>query len=224
MPEGVFWGVGVGPGEAELMTVKALRVLQSVPVVAAPRSGGACTALSIAQQMADLNGKEILYLDLPMTRDREARDSAHRRAAEAVCAHLAAGRDVAMLSLGDVSLYSSFGYLRTLVQAAGYTCRAVSGVPGFCAAAAALGRDLCADGETLTICPGRIEAAALDAPGGKVLLKAGRALPSLRQTLAGHGLAEQAALAVRVGMPGESLYPSLSSAPETDDYFSIILI
>lgn len=220
-----FYGVSVGPGDAELMTVKALRCLERVPVIAAPRSHGRCTALHIARQLVDLTAKTVLYLDLPMTRDPEALAAAHRTQAGTVIGELRQGRDVAMLSLGDVSLYSTFSYLRPLVQAAGFPCAAIPGVTSFCAAAAALGRPLCGMDEPLTILPGAaVDDAALDFPGGKVIMKSGRGQGVLRQTLEAKGLSERAALAIRVGMEGQQLYPTLSAAPDTDDYFTAILI
>ena len=93
---GTFYAVGVGPGDPELMTRKAVRVLEDCPVLAVPRTpAGDSLALEIAQAGADLTDKEIHFIDFAMSRDEEKRRQAHRRAAEAVRALLDRGTDVA---------------------------------------------------------------------------------------------------------------------------------
>ena len=90
-------------------------------MIATPKTAGEKTlALDIAAGAADLSGKEILTLDFPMTRDHEALRKSHLAAAEAMEAHLRQGRDVAMLNLGDVSIYSTFAYVMTLVTSHGF--------------------------------------------------------------------------------------------------------
>ena len=92
---GTFYAVGVGPGDPELMTRKAVRVLEDCPVLAVPRTpAGDSLALEIAQAGADLTDKEIHFIDFDMSRDEEKRRQAHRRAAEAVSALLDPGTDV----------------------------------------------------------------------------------------------------------------------------------
>ena len=109
---GTFYAVGVGPGDPELMTRKAVRVLEDCPVLAVPRTpAGDSLALEIAQAGADLTDKEIHFIDFAMSRDEEKRRQAHRRAAEAVRALLDRGTDVAMPVLGDVSLFASSAYV-----------------------------------------------------------------------------------------------------------------
>ncbi len=112
MEQGIFYGVGVGPGDPELLTVKALRTIERCPVIAAPETRGEKTlALDIARQAVNLEGKTILPLQFLMTRDKQALDQSHRQQAQKIIAYLEQGVDVAMLNLGDVSIYSTFSYI-----------------------------------------------------------------------------------------------------------------
>ena len=179
---GTFYAVGVGPGDPELMTRKAVRVLEECPVLAVPRTpAGDSLALEIAQAGADLTDKEIHFIDFAMSRDEEKRRQAHRRAAEAVRALLDRGTDVAMPVLGDVSLFASSAYVAQLLEEEGCRCVRVPGVPSFCAAAARLGRSLTEMDLPVHIVPagGFPLEEALDLPGTKVLMKSGRALPQV---------------------------------------------
>ena len=121
MDRGILYGVSVGPGDPELMTLQAVRRLQSCPVIAAPQTkSGQMLALDIACGAVDLNHKVIVPLHFPMSRDSAVLDKAHREAAETLRQYLDAGQDVAMLNLGDVSVYATFGYLQELLQTQGY--------------------------------------------------------------------------------------------------------
>ena len=121
MEKGTFYGVGVGPGDPELITLKAVRAIERCPVIAAPETRGEKTlALDIARGAVDLTGKTILRMQFLMTRDKQALEESHRRQARQIMEHLDAGRDVAMLNLGDVSIYSTFSYILEIVLEQGY--------------------------------------------------------------------------------------------------------
>ena len=153
---GVLYGVSVGPGDPELMTLKAVRCLEKCPVIAAPQTaGGRMLALDIARGAVGLDGKTILPLRFAMSRDPEVLRASHEEAARAVKEYLDAGQDVAMLNLGDVSVYATFGYLQEILEAEGYKTVRIPGVPSFCAAAARLGQPLTGGMEApLTIATG----------------------------------------------------------------------
>lgn len=223
---GVFYGVGIGPGDPELITVKAVHTLQRCPVIAAPRTAnGNMLALDIARQAVDLGEKTILPLDFTMAPDPADRQGAHRAAARAIARELAAGRDVAMLNLGDVALFSTFGHLKKLLTAQGFDTVMVPGVPSFCAIAARLGETL-TDGDTplhvLTAADADLDN-ALRLPGTKVLMKSGRTA-KVRQALEEQGLLDHAALVTNCGLPGEAVCPGLEGAPDRAGYFSTIVV
>ena len=143
--KGILYGVGVGPGDPELLTAKAIRLLRECDAVAAPKSAdGRQTALDIASPYIGQD-KTILLFDMPMTHDRQARNASHDAAADALCALLDEGKTVVFLTLGDPTIYSTYWYVHKRVAARGYAAELVPGVPSFCAAAAAMGRALCED-------------------------------------------------------------------------------
>ena len=117
---GTFYGVSVGPGDPELMTLQAVRRLENCPVIAAPQTPkGGMLALDIAKGAVELSGKTILPLRFAMSLDPAVQKAAHIEAARAVKEYLDAGQDVAMLNLGDVSVYATFGYLQEILEAEG---------------------------------------------------------------------------------------------------------
>lgn len=156
---GTLYGVSVGPGNPELLTLQAVRLLRQCPVLAAPQTAsGQMLALDIARRAlgSELDGKTILPLQFAMSRDAAVLRASHETAASAVRPFLDAGQDVAMLNLGDVSIYATFGYLQEILQAQGYATAMAAGVPSFCAAAARLNQPLTGGMDApLTIAPGQ---------------------------------------------------------------------
>ena len=226
--QGILYGVGVGPGDPELLTLKAVRVLKACPVVAAPRTReGRTLALDIARGAMDLTGKVLLFLDFAMSRSERTLADTHQLAARQVLEQLAAGQDVALLTLGDVSVYSSFCYVMDLVRIAGYETVMIPGVPSFCASAAALGRSLTEMNEPLHILPagGHLSLPeALALPGAKVLMKAGRQLPQAVAELERQGLAGTSALVMNCGLPDQRLCPTLHEYQGQTGYFATLLV
>lgn len=222
---GIFYGVGVGPGDPELMTLKALRVLERCPVIAAPRTqGGRMLALDIARGAADLSGKQILPLRIPM--GRGDRNAAYAEAARRIEGFLAGGQDVAMVNLGDVSLYATYGYLMERIRARGYETVMVPGVASFSAVAARLGTSLAGMDVPLHIIPSSAMSAeeALGLPGAKVLMKAGGHLGEVAQALADRRLLERSALVANCGLEGEVVCRDLSRLPEKPGYYTTVIV
>ena len=221
---GTLFGVGVGPGDPSLLTVKAIETIQKTAVIAAPDTGGEKTALNVAAKY--IVGKEILLCPMPMTRDKDRLTQCHRENADRICERLEAGHNVAFVTLGDPSVYSTYMYLHRLVLERGYDAEMIPGVPSFCAAAAALGTSLCEGGEALHIFPASYEGLekGIRLKGSKVLMKSGRRMAEVRQTLAEAGLAGQARMVECCGMENEKIYRHLDDAGDNASYFSIILI
>lgn len=226
--KGILHGVSVGPGDPELMTLKAVRCIEQCPVLAAPQTAaGRMLALDIAKGAVDVSGKIILPLHFAMSRDPEVLKASHAAAADAVRAHLDAGRDVALLNLGDVSIYATYGYLEEILTAQGYAAVRIAGVPSFCAAAARLGQSLTGGMEQpLTIAPGRHVEQVLAAPGAKVLMKTGHRLPKTLDALRERGLLANSAMVCNCGLPDEAVFPALTDYDPAQDagYFATILV
>lgn len=227
MKKGVFYAVSVGPGDPELLTVKAVRVLKTCAVIAAPKTrSGETLALDIVRQAVPLEGKTVLPLFFPMGRDKMEWYEAHARAAEEIRKYLDAGSDVAMPNLGDVSIYSTCSYLMEPLRQAGYEAVMIPGVPSFCAAAARVGSALVSGDAPLHVIPAGAEPleALLETPGAKVLMKAGRSFSQVVGTLRTAGLLERAALVENCGLSEERVCTDFSQVPERVGYFTTILV
>ncbi len=195
----MLYGVSVGPGDPELMTLKAVRILQACTVIAVPRSGSENTlvAFEIARQaVPEIENKRIMELSLPMTRDKQLLEEAREQAAKTLMDLLDAGEEIACLTLGDASIYSTYMYLHNRIVKAGYPAEIIAGVPSFCAAAALRGKQLTEAALPLHIVPGSYDCVeeSLSWPGPKILMKSGKQLGRVKALLKEKGLLDQAYL------------------------------
>jgi precorrin-2/cobalt-factor-2 C20-methyltransferase len=224
---GTLFGVGVGPGDPELLTLKALRLIKESEVVAVPSSGGGeSVALKITRQAVSLTGKELIELDMPMTKDKEVLRLAHNKEAVKIIEHLHKGTDVVFLTLGDPSIYSTYIYLHRIVKEKGYKAQIIPGVPSFCAASAKLGAGLVETWQPLNIIPasyGNLEE-CLELPGTKVLMKSGKAFNEVYAKLTELGMLDNAQMVENCGMENERICHSLQNVKSETGYFSIIIV
>ena len=220
---GIFYGVSVGPGDPELLTLKAVRIIKSCPVVAAPRTkGGNMLAFSIAEQVVDMAGKTVIPLDFPMKSDRTAQHENHCRIAEQLAVHLANGQDTAMLNIGDVSLYSSCAYIAAELVKMGFETKMCAGVPSFCAAAAELNIPLSEGSEPLTIIPAQYKDAQdlVGRDGTKVIMKSGKKLSEIKEMLSDSGTV----FAVEnCGFPEQRLYRDIGEIADCG-YLTVMIV
>lgn len=227
---GKLYGVGVGPGDPELLTLKAIKIIQDADIIAVPKTEGkTILALSIVEAILDLSDKEILELYMPMTRDDGILKENHRKAAEELIFRLERGKTIAFLTLGDPSIYSTYSYLHRLVQEAGFEVQLVPGVPSFCAVAAKLNDPLCYGEEPLHIIPASYKGLGdyLDWKGTKVLMKTGKQFTQVKEGLAKKDLLTDSAMVVNCGMKDEKVYGNLSGLKEKDtpaSYFTIVVV
>ncbi len=223
--QGVFYAVSVGPGDPELLTRQACRVLEACDIIAAPRmKSGRMLALDIAAGAVDMQGKTILPLDFTMARDEVVREDSYRTAAAAIEAVLSVGRDVAMVNLGDVSVYATAYYILERIRADGFETVMCPGVTSFCAVAARLGRSLTRMEEPLHILPGSMDMEqGLSLPGTKVIMKSGKAIHETTAALERCGMAANAGMVADCGLETEQVYTDLRQLPEEVSYFATIV-
>jgi precorrin-2/cobalt-factor-2 C20-methyltransferase len=225
-PAGTLYGVGVGPGDPELMTLKAARLIRAARVVAYPAPGGeASLARSVAAELIARDAVEI-PMRVPMRLDRAPAQDAYAEAARAIAAHLAAGTDVVVLCEGDPFFYGSFMYLHARLSAR-YPAEIVPGVSSLGACAAALGRPLVARNCVLSVLPGPLPDAELgpriEAADAVAIMKVGRHMPRLKALVGALGLTPRAAYVERASLP-QARACALAEAPDEAPYFSTILI
>jgi precorrin-2/cobalt-factor-2 C20-methyltransferase len=224
---GKLYSIGVGPGDPELLTLKAAKILRTCEVLAVPESGnGMQTAKDIVSQAVDLTGKRILKLSVPMTKDQQVLEEAHRQAVVKLESELEQGKDVALITLGCPTIYASCIYLHRLVLQDGYQAEIIPGVPSFCAAAARLNTALCEGAEPLIILPAAYPdwENFLDGPGNKVLMKSASHLGKIRDELNALSLLNHAVMVERCGMKSEKIYRDLRQVGPENSYFSLILV
>lgn len=225
MERGVLHGVSVGPGDPELLTLKAVRVIKEADVVAVPDIGHKRrTAYSICEE--HLGGKELLDCSTPMTHDRSVAQAAYERVADGICALLDEGKSVAYLCLGDIGVYSTYAYVHDIVVARGYEARIVPGVTSFSASAARLGTALCLGSERLVVAPAAASDIddVLDMRATKVFMKSGKALGELQEKLAARGELERASMVANCGLPDERVYERFADVDGASDYFSVVIV
>ena len=229
---GRFYGIGVGPGDPELLTLKALRILQEVPIICVPRSETSqeSYALDIVGSFLDRDRQEILPIVFP-TDDEDAAAAVWRGAGDTIGAHLSQGKDVAFITEGDPMLYSTFSYVLDAI-CSGYpdvTVEIVPGVSSVMAAAASAGVPLVTHGQRLAILPAVYGiddlSEAIASYDTIVLMKVNRTLLQALANLEQLGLAGKGIYVRRATTASEQVVSDLSRLSAEDlDYFSLLII
>ena len=223
---GVLYGVGVGPGAPDLITLRAARLIEQAQVVAYPTLAGAASfARAIAADLIAPDTREIV-MDVPMSVERAPAQAAYDAGAAQIAAALDAGQDVVCLCEGDPFFYGSFMYLFARLSGR-YRVEIVPGVTSSTACAARAGKPLVARNERLTVLPGPLPEdelrARIDGAESVVIMKVGSHLAKIRAVIADLGLTGMAVYVERATLPDEVVLP-LADAPERAPYFSMILL
>jgi len=186
---GILYGVGVGTGDPEMMTLKAVRIIRSADVICLPKiPKEECRAYRIAlQAIPEIAEKEVLSFDFEMTCDKNVLKAKHQEIYHAVKEQLQKGKTLAFLTIGDPTVYSTFCYLAKLAGTDGLPVRFISGVTAFLASAAGCGISLCEGNEDLHIFSGQKGIGDIGEklllPGTKVILKCGRRADEIKDRL-----------------------------------------
>jgi precorrin-2/cobalt-factor-2 C20-methyltransferase len=235
MNVGRLFGVGLGPGDPELVTVKAVRVIESAPVVAYfAKAGRRGNARVIADSWIPATARE-LPLFYPVTTEIPVSDPAYNAAlrdfyedaAERLAAELAAGRDVAILSEGDPLFYGSFMHLYIRLKDR-FPVTIVPGVAGMAGCWSAAGEAMTWGDDVMTVLPGTLPRETLTMrlrqTDAAVIMKVGKNFPKIRQALRESGHYERAIYVERGTMAGQKIMRLGDKPDDVAPYFAIVLV
>ncbi len=226
--QGKLYGVGVGPGDPELLTLKALRLIKENEVIAVP---GKEIQASVAYQIVkgayeELDEKTLIPVAMPMTKDPQVLKANHDKAADQVESYLKEEKNVVFLTLGDTTVYSTYLYVHKRILERGYEAEIVSGITSFCAVAARLNMGLVEADQPLHVIPATYKAQEMDEilelPGTKVLMKTGKKMKQVKESIEKSG--QKAVMIENCGMPSEKIYRSAEEIPEDSGYYSLIIV
>lgn len=232
---GTLYGIGVGPGDPEWLTLKAVRVLAGCRHICVPQSRLAADSVALDIARPHLrHDAEIHRIVFPMSTDAAELDASWRRAAETVRDILVRGDDCCFLTLGDALLYSTYIYLLRALRAVAPGVRAVTipGITAFSAVAAMTQTPIGEGKDRVTIVPTADDLEhverALDGGGTVILMKIGKRLPAILRTLETRRLLGQAVFAAHVGLPGQRIETDLTRLVGTEDermgYLSLMIV
>ncbi|MEY8331699.1 precorrin-2 C(20)-methyltransferase [Lachnospiraceae bacterium 47-T17] len=223
--KGILYGIGVGPGDPELLTLKAVRIIEESAVCAVPGADVEKTAAYriAVQAVPGLREKKLLPVPMPMVMDKREQQRYHEEGAKQIEAYLVRGESVAFLTLGDPTVYSTFSYIRDLVERDGCETETVAGITSFCAAAARLNMSLAKWNEPLHIIPAAHRPdIRLEEPGNYILMKSGSKLGQVKELL--RKSRREVAMVENCGMEQERIYRSLEEIPDDAGYYSLIIV
>lgn len=227
MPLGTMYGVGVGPGDPELLTLKGLRRIRECDVLAypAPETGDSLARSIVAGHLP--GGQVEIPIRMPMVASRFPAQEVYSRASAELAEHLEAGRNVAVLCEGDPFFFGSFSFLFARM-AERYPVEVVPGVSSLTASAAALGAPLATRNDVLSVVPATLDDDTLRARIGAVeavaIIKVGRHLARVRNVLVELGLEDDAHYIQHATMATERTLRLADVSESAAPYFSMILV
>ena len=227
---GIFYGIGVGPGDPELLTVKAIKAIENVDVLIAPKTEKkeGSVALTVAKPYLKKD-VEIVYQVFPMVKGfAENSTEAWEANKQEILALLQAGKNVAFLTIGDPMFYSTYIYIYRLLEHEDVEIKTIPGIPAFAAIGSQLGYPIVEGDDVLTVIPAtaspeKVEK-AMQAADNVVLMKVYKNFEEMADLLAKNNMAEQAVLVSRAGLDDEKIiYNVVAHKKDKLNYLSTIL-
>ena len=226
---GIFYGIGVGPGDPELLTVKAINAIREVDVIIAPKTEKKedSVALSIARPYLKKD-VEIVKQVFPMVVNFEQSPDAWENNKNEILALLKAGKKVAFLTLGDPMFYSTYIYVYRLLENEKYKIETIPGVTAFCAIGSKLGYPLVEGNDILSIIPATADKEKIDkvmaVTDNVVMMKVYKNFPEIVDTLVENKMSDKAVMISRCGLPEEEIITDLQQEKNKKvNYLSTIL-
>ncbi|MCR5099764.1 MAG: precorrin-2 C(20)-methyltransferase [Butyrivibrio sp.] len=244
---GTLYGVGTGPGDSELMTLKAVRIVRECDVIAIPVSNtdlstepelfennsvddnkkeilNSCVAYKITlPNVPEMEHKKIFTLPMPMCKDKAELKRIHETGAQAIANLLKEGKNVCFLTIGDPTVYSTYLYVHKRILKLGYPAEIINGIPSFCSVAAKLGIGLVENKNALHVIPSSYGVEeALKLSGTKVFMKAGKKMAKVKDDI--KKTDEKFYMMENCGMSDEKIYTDINQVPDETSYFSLIIL
>ena len=222
---GKLYGIGVGPGDPDLMTLKAVKTIRGCDVIVVP---GGDYRESVAYKIAlgaveELEHMKVVAVSTPMTKDKQVLNENYRHVADRIEQWLDEGKQVGFLTLGDVTIYSTYIYIHHMVTEDGYETEIVNGIPSFCAVASCLNMGLVERSEELHVIPASYQVEeALKLPGTKILMKAGKQISRVKEQL--RAADAEVVMVENCGMDGEKIYHGIDEINEHACYYSLLIV
>ena len=222
--KGIAYGVGVGPGDPKLMTLRAIELIRENDVIAVPgkepkESVAYKIAAAVVPEIAD---KELVPVYMPMIKDRTLIDEEHKKGAALLKKYLDQGKNVVYITLGDPTIYCTFSYLQHYLEADGYPVELVPGISSITAAAARLNLPLTEWDEPLHVLPAVHKTdAAMNLPGTYVLMKASSRMAETKELL--RNSKKEVFAVENCGMETEKIYRGVEEIPDDAGYLSLLI-
>ncbi len=227
--KGILYGIGVGPGDPELVTVKAARLIGEADVILTPKTEkkSDSVAFTIAKPYINEN-TEIVHVTFPMNLSDPWGDAAEE-AKNTIVELLDKGKKVVFLTLGDPMFYSTYMYVYRLVETAGYEIETIPGITAFCAIGSHIGHPIVEDEEILTVIPATASeeriCKALAAADDAVIMKVYKRFDKVKRALDANGMLDEAVMISRIGLDDEVINRNLRDLPSDEplNYLTTIL-
>lgn len=226
---GIFYGVGVGPGDPELLTVKAINAIKNSDVIIAPKTEKKDDSLALSIVKPYLNpDAKIIYQTFLMVKNFEEFSKVFEDNKQEICDFIDAGKNVAFLTLGDPMFYSTYIYIFKLLKNSGVKIETVPGVPAFLAISSYINRPLIYGDDILTVIPATAERekilTALKYSDTTVLMKVYKNFPDIVEILENENMLAESVLVSRCGLEGEKIITDIENhKAEKMNYLSTIL-
>lgn len=226
---GTLYGVGVGPGDPELITLKAVKILEKVDYIAIPRTSAEKDSLALSIVNGVLKDKkEIIELIFPMSFDEKLLEKSWKDSVKDVKEKLDMGKNVAFITLGDPTVYSTYIYIHKTLKSMCYNTEIIPGITSFCASAARAGISLGENRETIAVVPSAYECENLDGIldnfDNVVLMKVSRNMAKLKEKLKEKKLLDKTVLVSKCGFEDELIGYDIEKIDEKLSYFTTMII